>query len=78
MLRGGMDSFNLLVPHTCQSDDLYAEYAAIRGNNLQVPRDDLLQVVVDGTQWLTQRFQRRTTLQCVWHQYSLSNSQGVV
>ncbi len=31
MLAGGADSFNMLVPHTCASKDMYSEYTKVRG-----------------------------------------------
>jgi len=46
-LHGGIDSFNLLVPHSqCTSNngkDMYAEYAAVR-TNVALAKGDLLQV----------------------------------
>lgn len=45
-LNGGCDSFNLLVPHSgCGSKDMYAEYAAVRGE-AQLSKSSLLQIPV--------------------------------
>lgn len=44
MLSGGMDSYNVLVPHSgCPARDLYAQYANIRGE-LALSQSELLQI----------------------------------
>jgi len=50
-LQGGVDSFNLLVPHSdCGATDLYKEYSDIRGN-VALSKADLLGIDVPaGTQ----------------------------
>jgi uncharacterized protein (DUF1800 family)/uncharacterized protein (DUF1501 family) len=50
-MYGGMDSYNLIVPHSgCPSKDLYAEYASIRGV-VALSKTSLLQITVPtGTQ----------------------------
>ncbi len=43
-LEGGMDSYNVLMPHSgCSGTDLYAQYAEIRGE-LALLKSDLLQI----------------------------------
>ena len=55
ILKGGADSFNMVVPHSSctvpsaagagrEAFDLYAEYAEIRKEDLTIPKDNLLQV----------------------------------
>ena len=48
---GGMDSYNVLVPHSnCAAKDMYAEYADVRGP-VTMPKESLLQISVPaGTQ----------------------------
>lgn len=44
MLDGGLDSFNMLVPHSgCGSKDMYQEYSNIRGS-LALSKDSLLKI----------------------------------
>jgi hypothetical protein len=50
-MDGGLDSFNLLVPHSsCEAAaegvDMYEHYKAVRGETLALPKDSLLQVTV--------------------------------
>lgn len=41
-LDGGLDSFNVLVPHSnCHAQDMYAQYAAARGATLALPKASL-------------------------------------
>ena len=47
-LRGGLDSFNALVPHTCPGRDLYADYKRVR-TNIALPKADLLPVSARGS-----------------------------
>jgi cullin-associated NEDD8-dissociated protein 1 len=48
-LEGGMDSYNLLVPHsTCAKSDLYSQYAQIRQNGA-ISKSDLL--LIDVPNW---------------------------
>jgi len=49
---GGVDSFNMLVPHSnCGDHDLYAEYASLRTSSHALTQDELLQISVPtGTQ----------------------------
>jgi len=49
--EGGVDSFNLFVPHSqCGAHDLNAEYAEVR-QGAKIPKDQLLQISVpSGTQ----------------------------
>jgi len=47
-LGGGLDSYNLLVPHSeCKSKDMYAEYLSVRGE-AGIPKDRLLQIGTGG------------------------------
>lgn len=43
MFSGGCDSFNMLVPHTCPTKDLYAEYNQVRGQ-IALLKEDLLEI----------------------------------
>jgi cullin-associated NEDD8-dissociated protein 1 len=50
-MPGGLDSYNVLVPHSgCGEVDLYAKYARVR-TNLAIARDQLLPIdAATGTQ----------------------------
>ena len=42
-LNGGADTYNLIVPHSnCAASDLYAEYEAVRGPAIALPKEKLL------------------------------------
>ena len=42
-LNGGADTYNLIVPHSnCAASDLYAEYEAVRGPTIALPKEKLL------------------------------------
>mmetsp|Transcript_27131 Transcript_27131/g.41641 ORF Transcript_27131/g.41641 Transcript_27131/m.41641 type:complete len:739 (-) Transcript_27131:168-2384(-) len=48
MLAGGVDSFQLLVPHSgCEGKDLYEEYKSVRGS-IALNKDKLKQIDVEG------------------------------
>jgi len=48
MLSGGMDSYQLLVPHSgCTGTDMYAQYADIRGS-IALPKSSLNQISTTG------------------------------
>jgi len=50
LLRGGCDSFNLLVPHSqCQGQDMYQEYKEVRGS-IGLEKEDLLTIDANSSQ----------------------------
>jgi len=45
-LNGGVDSFNMLVPHSgCKNKDMFAEYSSVRGE-IALPKEALLTIEV--------------------------------
>ena len=48
MANGGLDSFNLIVPHTCASKDLYTEYRSVRGV-VALNKNRILQINTSGS-----------------------------
>jgi len=48
LVSGGADSFNLLVPHTCNEHDLYTEYAQLRGGSNAIAKESLLEINVSA------------------------------
>ena len=57
MLAGGMDSFNLIVPHSeCKGGkDMYQEYRDVR-TDIALPKEDLLEITVPSGQQVCSRF----------------------
>ena len=57
LLYGGMDSFNLIVPHSeCEGGkDMYQEYRDVRAD-IALPKEDLLEVEVPAGQQVCSRF----------------------
>ncbi len=56
MLNGGADSFNMLIPHTCASKDLYKEYSNMRGSVAISPKSSLLEIDANATGQVCESF----------------------
>ena len=56
MLAGGADSYNMLIPHTCASSDLYAEYTQARQQVAIGPKDALLQIDASSSAQVCETF----------------------
>ncbi len=55
-LRGGCDSYNLLIPHSgCSGKDMYEHYKSVRGG-LSVPKNDLLHIDASGSDQVCSTF----------------------
>ena len=53
MFSGGADSYNMLIPHTCEQKDMYQEYLDVR-LNVALPKSNLLPI--DANNQICEKF----------------------
>ena len=70
MLSGGCDSFNMLVPHTCSSNNLYDEYTAVRRQAAIQPKATLLEINATLSNQICESFGLHPKLSAIQHLYN--------